>query len=267
MMTFFSMLDKMFKKKLVLRPNCLLTRKPIVFISGNASPFLYKKPWQEAVYFLYEHGYKVEVLQLPFHKTSSKTLFFKNWVQKQLDQKAHQNQTEHPQGIPINPHKQTDTTSLSSPFFKIRKEEPYHNNLDIHFFMDEPTYHELKTYFTNIHIGSLNVICSSNKLDKPSPSPSTQAYELSQKFLITPSINLKTLSKTINGDEDSSLNHFIIPVPAITPNWRYKLHSRYLRSKGASSSPIEESFYKAPLSSLNLLLDHCIHLAELDFDN
>lgn len=59
------MLEEMFKSKLVLRPNCLLTRKPICFITPShplihLSKF-FKTPWDESLYFLKEHGYKVQL--------------------------------------------------------------------------------------------------------------------------------------------------------------------------------------------------------------
>ena len=52
-----------------LRPNCLLTRKPIFLIAPHRSIFYYKKPWGSLHNLLYQHGYKVEIFHLPFRGT------------------------------------------------------------------------------------------------------------------------------------------------------------------------------------------------------
>ncbi len=49
-----------------LKPNCLITRRPIRLITGPRSVFFYNKPWGSLTYALQEHGYKAELLQLPF---------------------------------------------------------------------------------------------------------------------------------------------------------------------------------------------------------
>jgi hypothetical protein len=51
-----------FKNDLVLRPNCLLTRRPLKFISSKRSLFFYK-PYDRIIHFLYEHGYQVELIK------------------------------------------------------------------------------------------------------------------------------------------------------------------------------------------------------------
>jgi len=55
-----------------LRPNCLLTRKPIYLISPNRSIFYYKKPWGLLHNLLYQHGYRVEICHLPFRGTRTR---------------------------------------------------------------------------------------------------------------------------------------------------------------------------------------------------
>lgn len=53
--------------KIELKPNCLLTKRPLKLVSGPKSLFHYQKPWGDLPEVLYEHGYKVSVMQLPFN--------------------------------------------------------------------------------------------------------------------------------------------------------------------------------------------------------
>lgn len=48
---------------LELRPNCLLTRHPIAFISGRRSVFRLFDHWNEVPLFLREHGYEVLTIE------------------------------------------------------------------------------------------------------------------------------------------------------------------------------------------------------------
>ena len=57
--------------RFVLRPNCLITRRPLVFLTPPRSIFHYKNPWAEISHILYEHGYKVEIFQLPFQNINA----------------------------------------------------------------------------------------------------------------------------------------------------------------------------------------------------
>lgn len=50
---------------LELRPNCLLTRHPIVFVASPRSVFRLFSPWNNIPAFLREHGYEVLVLEPP----------------------------------------------------------------------------------------------------------------------------------------------------------------------------------------------------------
>jgi hypothetical protein len=53
-------------RDLELKPNCLLTRYPIVFLTGRRSIFYFKNYWNQIPNFLFEHGYEVEILELPW---------------------------------------------------------------------------------------------------------------------------------------------------------------------------------------------------------
>jgi hypothetical protein len=48
---------------LELRPNCLLTRYPILFLSGKRSLFRFFEHWNDIPVFLREHGYDVFVIE------------------------------------------------------------------------------------------------------------------------------------------------------------------------------------------------------------
>jgi len=49
-----------------LKPNCLLTRRPLVFLTPPRSIFFYKNSWAFIRRILFEHGYKADLYQLPF---------------------------------------------------------------------------------------------------------------------------------------------------------------------------------------------------------
>jgi hypothetical protein len=49
-----------------LTPNCLLTRHPIVFLTGRRSLFYFLSYWNEIPAFLTAHGYQVYILPLPW---------------------------------------------------------------------------------------------------------------------------------------------------------------------------------------------------------
>lgn len=52
---------------LELKPNCLLTKRPLKLVSGPKSIFYYKKPWGDLPEVLFEHGYRATVFSLPFN--------------------------------------------------------------------------------------------------------------------------------------------------------------------------------------------------------
>ncbi len=49
-----------------LVPNCLLTRAPLLFITGPRSIFYFKSYWNVYPSYLAEHGYEVYTLQIPW---------------------------------------------------------------------------------------------------------------------------------------------------------------------------------------------------------
>jgi hypothetical protein len=59
-----------------LKPNCLLTKRPLKLVSGPRSLFFYRKPWGDLPEVLYEHGYKVEVFHLPFNNSQARQKIF-----------------------------------------------------------------------------------------------------------------------------------------------------------------------------------------------
>lgn len=54
------------KQSFELKPNCLLTRKPVVFLTGPRSIFYFRKYWNAYPEILAEHGYEVFTLPLPW---------------------------------------------------------------------------------------------------------------------------------------------------------------------------------------------------------
>lgn len=70
--------------KITLKPNCLITRRPLKLVTGPRSLFHYKNPWDILPVVLFEHGYKADLFHLPFRdKTLRQQIFLKN--RQQLD--------------------------------------------------------------------------------------------------------------------------------------------------------------------------------------
>lgn len=76
------MLETMDLHNLVLRPNCLLTKYPLVFINGPRSLFYYEKLGENLQDFLEAHGYKVQCPALAFRSTSLRKLTLQNWFKQ-----------------------------------------------------------------------------------------------------------------------------------------------------------------------------------------
>lgn len=74
---------------LVLRPNCLLTRYPLVFITGFRSILFSKKLGSDLQDFLLAHGYQVMSPTMPFSNSKLRTEFLKKWLQMQTQKKFH----------------------------------------------------------------------------------------------------------------------------------------------------------------------------------
>lgn len=72
-----------------LTPNCLLTRWPLVFISGTQSVFYTKKYWNLYPIFLAEHGYEVFHLELPSKKGTPRIHFFKKFLEQEGHKPLH----------------------------------------------------------------------------------------------------------------------------------------------------------------------------------
>ena len=83
------MLVTMNLDNLVLRPNCLLTKSPLVFIPGPRSLFFYQKPFGLLPEFLFEHGYISVVLSLPFRALNLRRHALKIWLMQNADKKFH----------------------------------------------------------------------------------------------------------------------------------------------------------------------------------
>lgn len=64
--------------KIELKPNCLLTKRPLKLVSGPKSIFFYRAPWGLLPEVLYEHGYRVSVMQLPFNNKELRQKAFTN---------------------------------------------------------------------------------------------------------------------------------------------------------------------------------------------
>ena len=64
--------------KLELKPNCLLTKRPLKLVSGPKSIFFYQKPWSDLPEVLFEHGYRASVFQLPFNNKDLRQKAFAN---------------------------------------------------------------------------------------------------------------------------------------------------------------------------------------------
>jgi hypothetical protein len=55
-----------------LVPNCLLTRWPIVFMTGLRSPFYFRNYWNRIPLYLREHGYEVVEHDLPWRNSAAR---------------------------------------------------------------------------------------------------------------------------------------------------------------------------------------------------
>ena len=66
-----------------LQPNCLLTRSPIVFLSGRRSLFYFLNYWNGVPHYLREHGYEVEELNLAWRDEDLRFQQSLNYLQQQ----------------------------------------------------------------------------------------------------------------------------------------------------------------------------------------
>lgn len=63
-----------------LKPNCLLTRHPLVFISGKRSLFYFLAYWNEIPHWLASHGYEVFHLPLPWKNSRKRKQSLQNFL-------------------------------------------------------------------------------------------------------------------------------------------------------------------------------------------
>ncbi len=167
-----------------LKPNCLITRRPIRLITGLRSVFFYNKPWGDLPIALYEHGYKAELLHLPFSNPELRKTVFNKYDQP------------------------------------------------THYIIDLPTYLELNIQPNNSPQSTFTVISSKEKIN---------------------SINQKTE------------NLFFFDPKYKTWNLGYFLHQKWCASRSIQTSPPDNLFLNADLKTYYRFIDHCVALAELDF--
>ena len=72
--------------KILLKPNCLLTRYPVVFLTGQRSLFYFRKYWNAYPEILAEHGYEVFTLHLPW-RGPARSSRMKNFLHNQTASK------------------------------------------------------------------------------------------------------------------------------------------------------------------------------------
>lgn len=74
-----------------LKPNCLLSRYPLIFITGHRSLFYFLKYWNQIPDFLAEHGYQVFTLPLPWRNHQQRLNQLRRVLQdfEQRQQKFH----------------------------------------------------------------------------------------------------------------------------------------------------------------------------------
>lgn len=76
-------------KNLALRPNCLITPSELIFIPGPRSLFFYRNPFGLLPEFLYEHGYRTQVLSLPFRNKILRLSALKTWLKNHTEHSYH----------------------------------------------------------------------------------------------------------------------------------------------------------------------------------
>lgn len=82
------MLERMDIYNLALRPNCLMTRNPLVFITGPRSLFFYEKLGGPLQDFIAAHGYVVLNPVLPF-RGNMRTMALKRFLENRSEKAFH----------------------------------------------------------------------------------------------------------------------------------------------------------------------------------
>lgn len=83
------MLEGMDTENLALRPNCLLTKYPLVFLTGPRSLFHYEKLGGDLQDFIAAHGYQVLSPVLPFRSRPLRRLQLGHWLRHQTGRRFH----------------------------------------------------------------------------------------------------------------------------------------------------------------------------------
>lgn len=68
---------------LALRPNCLLTKYPLVFVSAPRSLFYHEKLGGQLQDFIEAHGYMVFSPAMPFRSTALRRQYLSQWLSRQ----------------------------------------------------------------------------------------------------------------------------------------------------------------------------------------
>ncbi len=84
-----SMLELMRTLNLVLRPNCLLTKDPLVFISGPRSLFSTQKIGHDLQEFIEAHGYQVAPCWMPYRSRGARKRVIQQWLNARQKQRFH----------------------------------------------------------------------------------------------------------------------------------------------------------------------------------
>ncbi|MBY0555232.1 hypothetical protein K2P97_11930 [bacterium] len=74
---------------LVLRPNCLMTKYPIVFVTGLRSLFFHDKLASELQDYIAAHGYIVLSPPMPFKNKNHRKFILEKWLQQQKEEQFH----------------------------------------------------------------------------------------------------------------------------------------------------------------------------------
>lgn len=72
-----------------LTPNCLLTRWPVLFLTGPRSFFYFKKFWNFYPSFLAEHGYEIFHIRLPWSNRDLRLSRFQEFLKSQAQHQRH----------------------------------------------------------------------------------------------------------------------------------------------------------------------------------
>lgn len=72
-----------------LKPNCLLTRWPVVFVTGPRSLFYFRRYWNLYPIYLAEHGYEVFTVHLPWRSSPARRRYMQAFLEKHKNKKYH----------------------------------------------------------------------------------------------------------------------------------------------------------------------------------